>query len=143
MTNIQVGTVLVEKESLYMAEVFALESEPYLGNWSVVKTEDSFALDGKVHAAGWNFIFIAEEVKAMFWGAIEDSRIENALKRMLGKVKRQDFNCLEVTGITAKRFCGISYVTVSAHSRHIQQGWRLDDAEQRRAMRRTTEWARG
>lgn len=133
MTNVQVGTILVEKESPRRADVLALESEPYSGNWSVVNALDSFALDKKIHAAGWNFIFMAGEMKVMFWGAIADSKIHKALRRILGTVKRQNFNCLEVTAITAKRFCGLSYVTVSAHSRHIQQGWQLDDVEQRRA----------
>ena len=67
MTSVQVGTILVEKESPRMADVLALESEPYSGNWSVVNALDSFALDKKIHAAGWNFIFMAEEMKVMFW----------------------------------------------------------------------------
>ncbi len=37
----------------------------------------------------------------------------------------------DVTGIVANRFLGVPYTTVSAHSRHIHQGWRLDGAEER------------
>jgi len=48
-------------------------------------------------------------------------------------VRLHNFNCLEVTGIVANRFLGVPYTTVSAHSRHIQQGWRLDGAEERRS----------
>jgi len=58
--TVQVGTILVEDRPL-IAQVLGLESEPYSGNWSVVKALDSFALDRKIHAAGWNFFFMAAE----------------------------------------------------------------------------------
>ena len=119
-----------------MAQVLALESEPYSGSWGVVKAFDSFALDRKIHAAGWSFFFMAAEVKVMFFGAIGAKKIQNALKRILGKVKQQHFNGLEVTGIVAKRFLGVPYTIVSAHSRHIQQSCTLDSAEGRRTSGR-------
>jgi len=143
-STVQAGTILIGEESSRMAEVFALESEPYLGNWSVVKALDGFALGDKIHAAGWNFFFMAAEVKALFFGVIRASKVQGALKRILGKVRQQNFNCLEVTGIVAKRFCGIiPYATVSAHSRHIQQSCQLDDIERRRTGQRDAERARG
>jgi len=114
-----------------MRKVLGLESESYSGTWSLVKTLDSFALDRKIHAAGWNFFFMAAEVKVMFFGAIGAKKIQNALKRILGKVKQQHFNGLEVTEIVAKRFLGVPYAMVSAHSRHIQQSCYLDGAESR------------
>ncbi len=141
--TVQAGTILIGEEPPRMAEVLALESEPYLGNWSVVKAFDGFALDDKIHAAGWNFFFMAAEVKVMFFGAIGAHRIQNALKRIVKKVRPQNFNCLEVTGIVAKRFWGMPYATVSAHSRHIQPSCQLDDLERRRAGQRDAAWARG
>ena len=69
----------------------------------------------------------------MFFGAPGAAKIKNALHRILAKVRLHNFNCLEVTGIVANRFLGVPYTTVSAHSRHIQQGWRLDGAEERRS----------
>ena len=81
----------------------------------------------------------------MFFGAIGAAKIQNALKRILGKVRQQQqhFNGLEVTGIVAKRFLGMRYAIVAAHSRHIQQTCYLDSAETRRASHRDEEWARG
>src|SRR6266436_2829068 len=122
--TVQVGTILM-KEWPRMTQLLGLESEPYAGNWSTVKVLDGFALDRKIHAAGWNFFFMAAEVKVMFFGALRAKKILNALHRILEKVKGQDFNCLEVTGIVAKRFLGVPYTTVSAHSRHIQQSCQL------------------
>ena len=96
-----------------------------------LKALDGFGLDRKIQAAGWNFFFMAAEVKVMFFGAIGAKKVQNALRRILGKVREQDFNCLEVTGIVAKRFLGMPYTMVSAHSRHIQQGCELDDVQRR------------
>jgi hypothetical protein len=141
--SVQVGTILIGEESPRMIQVLALESDPYFENWSVVKALDGFALDRRIHAAGWNFFFLAGEVKVMFFGAIGATKIGTALIRILQKVKRHNFNCLEVTGIVARRFLGVPYATVSAHSRHIQQSCQLDSIESRRNGRRDAEWARG
>jgi hypothetical protein len=131
--SVQVGTILFEECPL-MKQLLGSESEPYSGNWSLVKVLDSTALDRRIHAAGWNFFFMAEEVKAMFFGALGAKKIQNALKRILGKVKRQNFNGLEVTEIVAKRFLGVPYTVVSAHSRHVQRSCYLDSAEARRTV---------
>lgn len=139
--TIQAGTVLINDSEL-ITQHFGLNSEACSGDWSVIKL-DGFALDRKIHAAGWNFLFIAPEVKVMFFGAIGAKKVQNALMRILAKVKRQSFNSLEVTGIVAKRFLGVPYAIVTAHSRHIQQGCRLEDANARRASQRVNEWARG
>ena len=120
-----------------------LESEPCSGNWSVLKVLDSFALDRKIHAAGWNFFFMAAEVKAMFFGSPGAAKVQSALKRILAKVKPQHFNGLEVTAIVARHFLGVPYVTVSAHSRHMQQSCHLDSAETRQTSQEGAEWAKG
>jgi hypothetical protein len=119
-----------------MAEALALQSDLYFENWSVIRTLDGFALDDKIHAAGWNFFFMAAEVKVMFFGAAGADKILNALQP-------QNFNCLEVTGIVAKHFLGVPYTSVSVHSRHIQQSSQLDSIENRRDGQRDAEWARG
>jgi hypothetical protein len=139
---VQVGTILFEVWPL-MTQLFGLETEPYSGNWSLVKVLDGSALDRRIHAAGWNFFFMAEEVTAMFFGALGAKKIQNALKRILGKVKQQNFNGLEVTEIVAKRFLGVPYTIVSAHSRHVQRSCYLDSAAARRTSQRDAEWARG
>jgi hypothetical protein len=123
--NCSSGPILINEESPRMAEVLALESEPYFEHWNVVKALDGFTLNDKIHAAQWNFFFLAGEVKVMFFGAIGTTKLRGALKRILWKVKQQNFNSLEVTGIVAKRFLGMRYGTVSAHSRHIQQSCQL------------------
>jgi hypothetical protein len=140
--TVQVGAILIEDWPL-MPQLLGLESESYSGNWRLVKELDGAALDRKIRASGWSFFFMAADVKAMFVGALGAKKIGHALKRILRKVKEQHFNGLEVTGIVAKRFLGVPYAIVSAHSRHIQQSCYLDSAQTRRTSQHDTEWARG
>lgn len=141
-STVQVGTILL-KEWPGMPQLIGFESEPGWGEWSMVKVPDAFTLDRKIHAAGWNFFFIAAEVKAMSFGSLRAAKVQSALKRILAKVKRQHFNGLEVTTIVARHFLGIPYVTVSAHSRHMQHSCSLDSAETRQTSQDDAEWAKG
>jgi hypothetical protein len=138
--TVQVGTILV-KESPLMPERFGLDIEHYSGNWNVVKTLDAFALERKIRGAGWSFSFMAAEVKGMFFGAVGAKKVQNALHRIFGKVRQQPFNALEVTGIVLKRFLGVPYTIVSAHSRHIQQSCYLN-AEKGRWTSQIVTWNR-
>jgi len=130
------------KASPMMTELLGLESGPCSGNWSQLAV-DGFGLDRKIQAAGWNFFFMATEVKAMIFGALGANKIQNALKRILEKVKGQHFNSLEVTGIVERRFLGVPYAIISAHPRHVQQSCYLDSDEARRTYQHDAAWARG
>jgi|SRR5579864_4548727 len=139
--TIQVGTILM-KDWPEATKVLGLQSEPCSEEWGLLKVLDSFTLDRKIHAAGWNFFFMATEVRVTLFGALGAEKILNALKRILAKVKPQHFNGLEVTEIVARRFLGVPYVTVSAHSRHMQQSCYLDSVEARQTSEDDVEWAR-
>jgi hypothetical protein len=121
-------------------EVFDVESEPYAGLWSLVRGPDAGALDRKIRARGWSYFFIAAEAKAMFVGAPREEKIHAAVRRVLGKVKEQHYNSLEVTGIVTKRFLGIPYTVVSAHPRHLQHNCYLDTAGTRRSLMADQNW---
>lgn len=137
--NVEVGTILMSG----WPQLFGCEGESYSGNWSVVKVLDAFVLDRKIRDAGWNFFFIASEVKSTFIGVPGTEKIKNALKSILEKVSERHFNGLQVTGIVAKRFLGLPYTVVSAHSRHVQQDCNLEGVEARRSLRRDAAWAAG
>ena len=140
---VRVGTVLIGEEAPRMAEVLALESEPYFNNWSVVSSLDSRSLDDKIRLARWNFFFLAGEIKARFFGQPTEGRVREALQKIANEVGKQDFNCLEVTGILAQRFFGLPCTVVYAHARHIQRSCLLDSVESRSNGRRDADWARG
>jgi hypothetical protein len=129
---VRVGTILVSG----WPPLFDLETEAYSGSWSRVKRLDGTELDRKVRAAGWNFFFIASEVRTVFVGAIGAKKLGGALDRILIKLKPENFNSLEVTGIVRKKFMGFPYTIVSAHSRHLQSSCYLHGPEARRLLRR-------
>src|SRR5207245_6360511 len=114
---LKVGTILIE-EGPRITQLLGLESEPCSGNWRLVKALDGFALDRKIRDAGWNFFFMAAEVKVMFFGALGTKKIQNALKRILAKVRDQKFNGLEVTRIVSKSFLGVFYDPVYVIALH-------------------------
>jgi hypothetical protein len=128
--NVAVGTILMSG----WPQLFGCEGESYSGDWSVVKTVDAFALDSRIRLAGWNFFFIASEVKSIFIGGPKATKIRRALNRILEKVGAQHFNGLHVTGILTRRFLGVPYTTLSAHSRHVQQNCYLDGIEVRQSL---------
>ncbi len=128
--NVRVGAILV-KDWAGMPDLLGLECEPCSGPWTLLKALDVGALDRKIHAAGWNFFFMASEVKVMFLGSIGTAKLHHALKRILEKVEPQHFNGLEVTAIVTRHFLGIPYVTMSAHSRHMQHSCYLESAAAR------------
>jgi len=136
--TVNVGAILIDEQPL-ITKFLGLESDLCSEKWSVVRGLDGFALDRKIHAAGWNFFFMAAEVKVMFFGGLGTTRIQNAVRRILAKVRPQSFNCLEVTGIVAKHFLGVPYTIVSAHSRHIQPSCYLGGADERRASQHSAE----
>jgi len=139
--NVKVDTILM-KEWPGAPKLPGLKTEPCFGEWSLVKMMDTFAMDRKIHAAE-EFLFHGygsqDDVSWVPW----EEKVQSALKRMLGRGKLQNFNGPKVTDITARRFLDVPYVTVSAHSRHMQQSCNLDNSEARHRFQHDAECARG
>lgn len=133
------GTILMSK----WPEVLGFAGEPYSGNWRVVPALDGYAIDRKIRLAGWNFFFIASEVKVTCFGALGREKILGAVNRILTEVSKLHFNGLEVTGIAAKRFLGLRWTIITAHSRHVQKDCYLDSSEARQLSEESSAWARG
>ena len=122
------GTVLI-KEGALLPEALQIESEPCVPGWRLVKNLNGYALDRKVHEAGWTFFFLAGEIRTIAFGADEQSAVRRAIKRILANPRSKQFNSLEITRVASKRFLGLPYMSVGAHSRHIQGGPVLLSAE--------------
>ena len=128
-TTVQVGTIFIENRPMIMRPL-NLESESYSGTWGVLQSFTSSNLDHKIRGAGWNCVSIAGEVKATVFGALAAKNIRKALKQIFLKVRKPDFNCLEVTKIVEGSFLGMPRITVCANSRHIQQGSIMELADE-------------
>jgi hypothetical protein len=102
----------------------SMESEGFLPGWRIVKNLDRQALTREIEGAGWNFFYLAGEIRTIVFGGHGVGTLRRAVKRILAKQEGQcfRFNSLEITKIALKRFLGIPLLRVSAHSRHIQLG---------------------
>jgi hypothetical protein len=61
MPTIQVGAVLIE-ESPRMRQVLGLESQPYSGNWRLIKALAGFSFDRKIREITRRFHFVPGDV---------------------------------------------------------------------------------
>jgi hypothetical protein len=118
--RIKKGTILIEEGTL-LPESLRFQSEPYSNGWRLVNNLNGYELDQKTTKAGWNFFYMAVEIKATVFGFDEEKALRKAVNRVLAKLKSEKSNCLEITQVAAKSFLGLPYVTVSAHPRHIQE----------------------
>jgi len=135
-------TIMMQTGTL-IPESLCVEAEPCGQTWQIIKNADGDLLERDLRKAGWNFFFLAETVQAMVWGYRGERTVRRALRRVLAKVKLLKFNCLEITGITQKRFLGLPYVHVSAHSRHIQKSSTMQSQVERSQAEAAAIWAVG
>ncbi len=118
--TIKTGTILI-KEATLLPEALRFETEPSAPGWRLVKNLGGYALDRRIHEAGWTFFYLAGEIRATVFGFGGQKAVRRAVKRILARLKSGKFNSLEITRVASKRFLGVRYVTVSAQSRHIQE----------------------
>jgi hypothetical protein len=119
--TIKSGTILIT-EGAPLPESISFESEPYAYGWRLVENIDSNGLDQIIRQAGWNFFYIAGVIETNVFGSDEKKTTRKAVKRIIANLKSKNFNCLEITRVATKRLLGLIYISVSAHSRHIQEG---------------------
>ena len=113
--NVQVGTILIEDRPL-VTRILNLGSEPYSARWVGLKV-----LDQKLRSIGWNCSFMAGEAEATVFGSLAANNIQRALKQIFLKMRKQNFNCLEITKMVENRFLGVPYITVCTHPHQVQQ----------------------
>jgi hypothetical protein len=117
----RVTTILIREDTPLLANL-SIESEAFLPGWRVVRNLDRWALARNIEGPNWNFFYLAGETRATVLGRDRPGTLRRAVKCVLAKQKGQKFNSLEITIVVSKRFLGIPFMSVTAHSRHIQQG---------------------
>lgn len=128
--TINTGTILI-RDGTFLPSALQFESEPCAIGWRLVKNLDGYGFDRKISGAGWTFFCLAGEIGATVFGFDRQKTVRRAIKRILANVKSVEFNSLEITRVASKRFLGLPYTSVSAHSRHIQENGFLLRAEDR------------
>jgi len=118
--TIKAGAIMM-KVGTILPQSLRVETELYSQGWEIIKNADSDAVDRDIRRADWNFFFLAARIHATALGYWGEKTVRRAMERVLAKAEPSKFNCLEITGVSAKQFLGFPYVHVSAHSRHIQK----------------------
>ena len=118
--TINTGTILI-KDGTFLPDALRFETEPCATSWRLVKNLDGFELGRKISEAGWTFFWVAGELGATVFGLDGQKTVRRAVKRILANLKSEEFKSLEITRVASKRFLGLPYASVSAHSRHIQE----------------------
>jgi len=117
---IRVGSLLMAQNAPLPPAVL-LRAEPYSSGWSAV-TDERSAFAKEVETAGLTFFFMAGVIKATIFGFDRPKNLRRAVSRLIANVEAQDCNGMEITRITDNSFLKVPYVTVYAHSRHLQKG---------------------
>jgi hypothetical protein len=117
-------TIFIRENTRLPAGV-ALESEAFLPGWRSVRKLDGRGLGRKIENGMWNYFYLAGPLKATVLGRESLATLRKAVQRVLAKKQSQNYNSLEISKIVSKRFLGVPYLTISAHSRHIQEGMYL------------------
>jgi hypothetical protein len=113
--------ILIRENTLLPAGL-AVDSEVFLPDWRLVKNLDRYTLARNIEGANWNFFYLAGEIGATVLGRDRPGTLRRAVKCVLAKQEGQKFNSLEITNVVSKRFLGIPFISITAHSRHIQKG---------------------
>lgn len=120
----QSGMVLIRDGALLPPDM-AIESEPFLPGWRVVKHWDGDTLNRKIKEANWHFAQLTGEYKARVVGRAYAGTLRKGVTRILTKLRGRKFNSLEITVVVLKRFVGLAFLSISANRRHIQGGLKV------------------
>jgi hypothetical protein len=113
------------RENTSLPAGLTLESETFLTGWRSVRNLDGRGLGRKIENARWNYFYLAGPLKATVLGRESLATLRKAVERVLAKKESQNYNSLEISKTISRRFLGVPYLTISAHSRHIQEGMYL------------------
>jgi hypothetical protein len=138
-SSIKTGALMI-REGVLLPECAHIETLSYSAGWRYVVNDDSFAVDRKLRAAGWQFFFVAGELKVieLGWGA---STIRKGINRILARGRKRNQNGMEITQVAAARFLGIPYVSIRAFSHHIQKQPVLQSNAERTLAQNDADWA--
>jgi hypothetical protein len=114
------GTIFI-REDTPLPENVSIESEAFLPGWRVVRNLDRSTLARNIERTKWYFFYLSVEMRATVLGRDRSGTLRRAVKCILAKQEEQKFNSLELTEVVSKRFLGIPFMSVIAHSRHIQE----------------------
>ena len=121
MSDQRPKTVFIRKDTP-LPRTSSIETEAFLPGWLLVRNLDRQEITREIDGAGWNFFYLAGQTKVTVFGREGLRGLRRAVKTILVRQEGRKFNSLELTKVVSRRFLGIPFITVTAHSRHIQEG---------------------
>jgi len=98
-----------------------LASAPDANGWKSLESAGRSEFEQKVRRAGWIFFLKPAEITATVVGFDAQKALLTAFERISASVKSQECNSLQITRVESKSFLLVPYVSVTAHSRHLQE----------------------
>ena len=116
------GNLFIERDAA-RPKCFHVQDDPDRTGWLAVKHNlDPQQLDSELAKLGWTFFFMANVIRTWALNFNPDRGTSAALRGVLASARAEGCNCIQIETVERRSFCGIPYVRVSAHPRHIQKG---------------------
>jgi hypothetical protein len=108
------------RENAALPPNFRIESEAFIPGWRVIKNLDGYALERKCRNLNWSFAPLIGEKKARVLGPGGKLTLRKGVTQILAGLSGRKFNLLEISVVTARRFLGMTYLSISANRRMLQ-----------------------
>ena len=118
--SFETGTLFL-KAGASAPSSLVLRGDPFISGWEIIDNSRS-VVDGQIQDAAWTYFFLAGEMKSTTLGFDPKKTLVAGLRRLADMTKVLRCNSFEISGVTHKRFLGLSRVSLSCHARHLQKG---------------------
>jgi hypothetical protein len=116
------GNLFIERDAA-RPKCFHVQDDPDRTGWLAVKHNlDPQQLDSELAKLGWTFFFMANVIRKSALNFDPEKGTSVALRRVLASVRAEGCNCLQIEAVKRRSFCGIPYLSVFGHPRHLQKG---------------------
>jgi hypothetical protein len=134
------GSVLIKSDA-QLPQSVSFGSKQY-GAWKLLTGVDGFAVERRLSEVGWHFFFVVPETKAAAVSSTRHGAVRKALEKVMVAVEAQNFNGLEIVGITLKHFLRLHCVRIVAHPRYIKHSPFLRDLDPHHVSRNAWDFKR-
>jgi hypothetical protein len=77
-------------------------------------------LDRDLAVGGWSFFSMAGSIRKTGWGGSRTSAMRQATTRVIAAAQQRGCNGLEIDDVVSRSGLGITFITIAAHARHLQ-----------------------
>jgi len=120
MSEAKVSEIILIRENAVLPPHLQIDSEAFMPGWRMIKNLDGYALGKKFKESNWKFEALVGEKKARVLGRSGELTLRRGISQILAELRGRKFNSLEITIVRLTSFLGMTYLSLSANRRHIQ-----------------------